>query len=272
MGEPMKTILAAIVGLCLLLSAAQVQAQATCPPNGLILQSTMIATADSEAGFWAGPPAEGPARLAIDGDQTSLWRTVYSPSQAPLPHYITLDLGASYITHGLTYLPRQDGGLAGYIGDFAVDVSSDNVSFQTVATGTWAGTNAPKPASWANTTAKYVKLRALSDTSGQQQTIAAEINIQCANPPPVVTQTINLEWAGQGPGNTYNLKQSIDNGVNWTPLKTGLTTPFTQADVPNSGLVLIRVTAVKGTVESPIPNAGIYVFGTVNLSPGMGVN
>jgi hypothetical protein len=100
------------------------------------------------------------------------------------------------------------------------------------------------------------------------------IRVDATTPPAGCSpcQTINLEWAGQGPGNTYNLNQSLDNGVSWTALKTGLATPFTQVDVPTTGLVLIRVTAVKNNIEGAIPNAGIYILGTVNFSPGAGVN
>lgn len=42
---------------------------------------------------------------AIDGDPNSFWHTQYDPTNAPLPHTITIDMKTIYYVNGLTYLP-----------------------------------------------------------------------------------------------------------------------------------------------------------------------
>ncbi len=48
------------------------------------------------------------ASKAIDGDPDTFWHTRWEPDPAPMPHHLTIDLGAQITLRGITYLPRQD--------------------------------------------------------------------------------------------------------------------------------------------------------------------
>ena len=63
-----------------------------------------------------------PATDAIDGDTTTFWHTEFSPDLVQLPHNIVIDMGASYLVGSITYLPRQDGGSNGNIGQHVVQL------------------------------------------------------------------------------------------------------------------------------------------------------
>jgi hypothetical protein len=120
----------------------------------------------------------GAAPNAIDGKPDTMWHTQWSGTPAPLPHEITIDLGASYPVNGLSYLPRQDGGTNGRIGRYEVYVSSDNVNWGTaVAAGEWADTTAEKTVPFPAKTGRYLRLRALSEAGDSGPwTSAAEIS------------------------------------------------------------------------------------------------
>ncbi len=83
------------------------------------------ATADSETALGAG---SGPASAAIDGNPATLWHTQWTPTAAPLPHRITIDLGAARQVSGLRILPRQDGP-NGTIAGYRVYRSADGVNW-----------------------------------------------------------------------------------------------------------------------------------------------
>jgi galactose oxidase len=80
---------------------------------------------------------------------------------------------------GLAYLPRQDSSLDGNIGKYSISVSSDGVNWGSpVATGTWADDQTQKFATFAATSARFVKLTALTEAGNMGPwSSAAEINI-----------------------------------------------------------------------------------------------
>ena len=63
-----------------------------------------------------------PASNAIDGDMSTFWHTEYNPTNVPLPHMITVDMGSSYTVGSMTYLPRQDGQSNGNIGQHQIQL------------------------------------------------------------------------------------------------------------------------------------------------------
>lgn len=63
-----------------------------------------------------------PASNAIDGDTSTFWHTEFDPTNVPLPHTITVDMGASYLVGSITYLPRQDGQSDGNIGQHQIQL------------------------------------------------------------------------------------------------------------------------------------------------------
>ena len=83
--------------------------------DAAISQAGWTVVADSaEAGY--------AATNAIDGSTSTFWHTEYTPITVDLPHMITIDMGASYLVGSITYLPRQDGGSDGNIGQHQIQL------------------------------------------------------------------------------------------------------------------------------------------------------
>ncbi|MEV6007044.1 phosphocholine-specific phospholipase C [Streptomyces sp. NPDC051976] len=121
----------------------------------------------------------GAAVNVLDDVPTTMWHTAWSTTPAPLPHEIRFDLAAPKTVSGLYYLPRQDGNANGRIGRYEVSTSTDNTTWSTpVATGTWADDPQPKSVTFPATTARYVRLRALSEAGNRGPwSSAAEVRV-----------------------------------------------------------------------------------------------
>ncbi|MFD9124025.1 TIM-barrel domain-containing protein [Kitasatospora sp. NPDC059571] len=150
-----------------------------------------VASADSQE-----TAAEnGAAANAIDGNPATIWHTAWSTTPAAaLPHDLQIDLGARYAVDGIGYLPRQDGGVNGRIGQYEVYVSDTTSSWGTpVAIGTFADTAAAKQVSFGATTGRYLRLRALTEAGNRGPwTSAAEITATGrAVPPPANATLVN---------------------------------------------------------------------------------
>ncbi|SDX57966.1 phospholipase C [Amycolatopsis xylanica] len=119
----------------------------------------------------------GAALNAVDGKPTTLWHTKWLGGSDPLPHEIQFDLGVTRTVTGLTYLPRQDGGANGRVGQYEVYLSGDGSTWGTaVATGTFADDATLKTVRFWPAQARYVRLRALTEAGGRGPwTSAAEI-------------------------------------------------------------------------------------------------
>ncbi|MBT8195163.1 MAG: discoidin domain-containing protein, partial [Bacteroidia bacterium] len=121
----------------------------------------------------------GDAVHAFDNDPNTYWSSNFTPGPPPgYPHVIQIDLGSVYTSvRGLAYLPRQDTILS-RIANYEIYTSIDGVAWGSpVATGTWAGTPAVKQVAFSDTTARYVRLRALSAADGGLLAGAAEIDV-----------------------------------------------------------------------------------------------
>lgn len=117
------------------------------------------------------------AALSLDGNSGTMWHTPWQPV-TPLPHEIQVDLGATYSISGFRYLPRQDTSPNGRIGQYEFYVSTDGVTWGTAAaTGTFVNDAVEKEALFPARTGKFVRLRALTDASGNQFTSMAELNV-----------------------------------------------------------------------------------------------
>src|SRR5260370_18642435 len=94
-----------------------------------------------------------------------------------------------HVISGLSYLPRQDDSLNGTIGQYSVSVSSDGLNWGSpVASGTWADDQTEKYAVFTPTSARFVRLTALSEAGNRGPwSSAPEINIHAEAP-----------WAGGG--------------------------------------------------------------------------
>ncbi|MFF2274646.1 discoidin domain-containing protein [Agromyces sp. NPDC058126] len=118
-----------------------------------------------------------PAAKAIDGDPYTFWHTSYRNGAVPYPHFITLDLGASYDVTGLEYLTRQNA-VNGRMKDYQVFVSADGTSWgDPVATGSFTGDLGPQRVEFAAAAGRYVKLVGLNSMAGNAFGGAAEINV-----------------------------------------------------------------------------------------------
>jgi galactose oxidase len=126
--------------------------------------------------------------LAVDGNSNTFWHTEWTPTEAPLPHTITIDMKNTYNVDGLTYQPRQDGNSNGNIGQHQIFTSTDGNNFVLVAFGTFYDDSTTKSASWETLPARYVQIHAITEAGNRGPwTSAAEINIYQANgynPPP----------------------------------------------------------------------------------------
>ena len=154
--------------------------------SGTVIPSTgWLATADSQETV----AENGAAANAIDGNPATYWVTQWHPSSAPLPHWIQINLGASYTLTAFQYLARQDGCANGWIKQYAFYVSTDGVNWGSpVASGSFnyghlstgcpgAGTPSAMQVAFPPTTGQYVRLQALSEVNGNPWTAAAEINV-----------------------------------------------------------------------------------------------
>jgi len=160
----------------------------TVTPGTLVPQSGWsVVYADSQETICG----NGVASNAIDGNSSTMWHTQYCNTTALLPHEIQIDLGASYTLSAFQYLPRQDGSACGWISQYEFYVSPDGINWGTpVAAGTFdysgyaikcpgpgAGAPTPRQIQFPPAIGRYIRLRALSELSGNPWTSAAEINV-----------------------------------------------------------------------------------------------
>ena len=119
----------------------------------------------------------GAANNAFDGNSSTFWHTEWSAANPLPPHDIQIDLGASYSMTGFSYLPRQDAGTNGFIGKYEFSVSTDGITWISVASGTFNSSTTVQQASFNATTGRYIRLRALSELNGNPWTCVAELNV-----------------------------------------------------------------------------------------------
>ncbi|WII36054.1 discoidin domain-containing protein [Paenibacillus thiaminolyticus] len=87
--------------------------------------------------------ANNAAVNAFDGDTNSIWHSEWNkPNQ--FPYNITAKYASPSTFSKLTYLPRQTGGENGIITNYKILTSLDGVTFNEIATGTWAKDNTEK--------------------------------------------------------------------------------------------------------------------------------
>ncbi|MFF5448652.1 TIM-barrel domain-containing protein [Streptomyces sp. NPDC012888] len=189
----------------------------------------------------------GAAARAVDGDPATFWHTAWSAAPAPLPHEIHIDLGARWTVDGVGYLPRQDGGVNGRIGDYEVYVSDTTTDWGApVATGTLPDTASAKQLPLAAKTGRYLRLKALTEAGGRGPwTSAAEITATGrAAPAPTDAALVNtasrscadLPHSATDPGTQPTL-YTCHGGPNqrWTLRPDGLLTGLAGVCLDGSG-------------------------------------
>jgi hypothetical protein len=142
-------------------------------PSKLATLGAKVIEADSE------DSANGNvAANAIDGDADTIWHTRWEPTNDPMPHHLTVDLGREVTLNGITYLPRQN--MAnGRIAQCEIYCSRDPAS--------WAAPAAK--VKWTNTAelqtvrfkqpvkARYLKVTARSEVNGNPFASIAELDV-----------------------------------------------------------------------------------------------
>ena len=133
---------------------------------------------------------DGAAHNAFDGNPATLWHTEWLNNNPTTPHEIQIDLGLTYDLNGFRYLPRQDGGVNGKIGQYEFYVSNDGINWgDAVATGVFSATTSEKEVLFSQKTGRFIRMRALTEINGKPWSSMAEINVlgtlTSGNQPPV---------------------------------------------------------------------------------------
>ena len=124
-------------------------------------------------------PDEGDAAYLVDGDPSTIWHTMYYITLSKYPHWVDFDAGKQKVIKGFTYLARQDGSLNGCIKDYEIYVSNDNKNWgEPVAKGSFEKTAKLQKVMFGKPVkARYVRLRALNEQSGQDYASGAEFTL-----------------------------------------------------------------------------------------------
>ena len=150
------------------------QPVAAWPTDGLIpTQGWRILRVSSES------KANGKlAANAIDGDPRTHWHTQFQGEVKGPPHELVIDLGAPRAIAGFRYLARQDGGWNGAIADCEIAVSDDPDTFgEPVVRTRLRKVRTAQDLRCAPVTARYLRLRALSEVNGGPWASVAEFGV-----------------------------------------------------------------------------------------------
>ena len=121
---------------------------------------------------------EGDANHLTDGDPSTYWHTMYSVTVANYPHWVDFDCGGVKTIKGFTYLPRQDSN-NGNIKKYSIQVSNDGKTWgKAVAEGEFENNRKEKTVLLTSPVkARFVRLTALSEQSGQDFATGAEFKV-----------------------------------------------------------------------------------------------
>ncbi|MFC0530437.1 discoidin domain-containing protein [Phytohabitans kaempferiae] len=120
---------------------------------------------------------DGRAVNVLDGNPATFWHTRWQGASPPHPHQIELDLGAIRSVSCVHVLPRQNL-RNGRIARYEVYTATDpNVWTTPAASGTWPDGTAEREACFTTRSARYIRVRALSEVNGSPWTAAAEITV-----------------------------------------------------------------------------------------------
>ena len=119
---------------------------------------------------------DGHAVNAFDGSASTYWHTQWQDS--PLPHEITIDLGARYSLTRMRYTPRNDGNQNGMVKDYEFYVSDSDIDFgSAVEAGTFGSATTPTSVDLPATAGRYIRFRALSSINGMPYSAVAELDV-----------------------------------------------------------------------------------------------
>ena len=205
-------------------------AQTSTTASDKLDRTNWVAYADS----WQ--PNGNEPMYAIDGNEGTFWHTEWSPVTPTLPHWLIVDMQNPYMVNGYEYLPRQDGSDHGNVGQHTIDLSLDNVTWTTAASGTWTDDATIKTTYFSPAPARFVRLSCLSAAgAGEVWSGADEVNV-LTNPHSAVSRTnwaVTVDSQEQQAGESYNGTEAIDGAVttywhtDWTNTSPGFPHYFT---------------------------------------------
>jgi galactose oxidase len=157
--------------------------------TGLVLsQNLPHGTPISRSGWTASATSTqsgNDASRVLDGNTNTFWHSRYSPSLDNLPHSLTVDMKQRFVVNGISYRPRQDGSSNGNIYEHAISVSDDGTTWREVSKGPYLKDSTLKFSFFTITTARYVRVTAISEVAGNQWASIAELNVY--TPVPAIT-------------------------------------------------------------------------------------
>ena len=123
-------------------------------------------------------PEEGEAARLVDGDESTIWHTMYSITLAKYPHWVDFDASEPKLMKGFTIVPRQDSGY-GRVKEYEIYVSNDGKSWgEPVAKGEFDQTAELKKVMFGTPVkARYIRFRALNAHYGVDYASAAEFSL-----------------------------------------------------------------------------------------------
>ncbi|MGD0383208.1 MAG: discoidin domain-containing protein, partial [Thermoguttaceae bacterium] len=157
---------------------------ATASAPGLIPMSPRQMTIKFDRGKWkivsvdSFQPDEGIPEHAIDNDPNTYWHTQWGPDSPPHPHELVIDFGEELKLSAVVYQGRQDMD-HGRIGDYEIYLSNDKSNWGPPAARGRFQNNAEKQTVKlpSPVTARYLKIVALNEVSGNNWTTIAELSI-----------------------------------------------------------------------------------------------
>jgi endo-alpha-N-acetylgalactosaminidase len=129
---------------------------------------------------------DGKASNVIDGDTSTYWHTEWLDREAPYPHHVTVDLGASTTLSGISIQGRPGSEPNGRIKDYEVYVSADGTTWGTpVAKGSLTATTAAQDVTFTSpATGRFVKVVGLNAINGAAFASIAELEFFGGAPTP----------------------------------------------------------------------------------------
>jgi lysophospholipase L1-like esterase len=255
------------------------------PPPGLVSHANWsLKYVDSQETV----DSDGRAVNAFDGNTTTFWHTQYTGANPPPPHEIQINLGSTYSISGFRYLPRQDGGQNGWVGQYEFYVSADGVNWGTpTATGTFAKDATEKQVSFQSKSGQFVRFRALSEVNGKPWTSMAELNVLAAgqssssnqaptgvidSPSSNVTisagDSVSFAGTGTDPDNTLPLTYRWNFGASsGIPDSTAQDPGSVQFNLPGTYTVTFTVTDASGLADPTPATRTVTVQSPVNQPP-----
>ena len=133
------------------------------------LQIAFVSSEESE---------EGDAVNLVDGDETTIWHTMYSITLAKYPHWVDFDASEPKTIKGFKFMPRQDTGY-GRIKNYEIYVSNDGKTWgNAILKGEFDRSGELKTVMFDKPVkARYVRFRALNAHYGVDYASAAEFSL-----------------------------------------------------------------------------------------------